>query len=210
MKPFDLVFIAAFFYVLGSLVWIAVLLIRGRRDRVRRNLVRLACFAGVYFLLEIAVSLAAPQQILNRGETRRFDDWCIAVTDAAATRQIETTSAEPEKFVILTLRVFSEARRVSQAAPHASVHLLDAQGNRYDVFGPGQAAYERAHGLQPSLGTRLGPLGSFSSVRVFRVPSGVRQVDVITPHGGGPGALIIGDENSFLHKRTVIRIPLEH
>ena len=210
MKPFDLIFIAAFFYVFGSIIWIVVLLLRRRHDALRRHIRRLGYFAGIYFLVEIAVSLAEPQRVLARSEPRRFDDWCIAVNDLVVTNQIEATSAAPEKFVIVTLRVFSEARGISQAAPLASVHLLDAQGNRFNVSGPGQEAFERVHGPQPSLGTRLGPLGSFTTVRVFRVPSNLNQIDAVTPHGGGPGAFIIGDDNSLLHKPTVIRVPLDH
>ena len=45
-------------------------------------------------------------------------------------------------------------------------------------------------------------------MRVFRVPAGLDHVDVVTPHGGGPGTFIIGDDTSLLHQPTVIRVPL--
>ena len=71
----------------------------------------------------------------------------------------------------------------------ASVHLLDYRGGRYEVFASGQEAFERAHGPQTPLGTKLEPLGSFTTVRVFRVPAELEYVDVVTPHGGGPGVI---------------------
>jgi hypothetical protein len=183
-------------------------LIRGRRAAVWR-LEPCLDLARQKELASQAGAFTAPQRVLARGDTRRFDDWCIAVSDVSVTDHIQSTAAAPGKFVVLTLHVFSEARRISQAAPHASVYLLDVQGRRYDVFGPGQEAGERVYGSQPSLGPRLGPRGTFSTVRVFRVPADIKQVDVVTPHGGGPGAFIIGDENSLWHKPTVLRLSLE-
>ena len=208
MKLFDLVFIAAFLLLLGSLIWAAVLRIRGLRDRAARLLRRLGAFVLVYVTADVVVSLVSPQTVLATGETRRFDDWCIAITGANRVNHVGAVSSGRDQFVIVTMRVFSEARRISQAAPHASIHLLDADGTRYDVDETAQAAYEQEHGTQPSLGNRLEPLGSFLTTRVFRVPAAIDHVDVVTPHGGGPGAFIIGDDNSFFHKPTVVRVPL--
>ena len=46
----------------------------------------------------------------------------------------------------------------------------------------------------------------FARRRRFRLP---RWIGLVVVHGGGPGRFIIGDGESLLHKRTVIRLNVQ-
>jgi hypothetical protein len=209
MTWFDLVFIAAFLFTAGSLLAAAVQIARRRANSARRIVRRVAIFASAYFAVEIAVALSSPQRVLAVGDTRRFDDWCIAVTSASSAEQLGSgLRAAPDKFALVTFKVSSTAGRIRQAARDAAVFATDAGGRRFDVFAPGQAAFEATAGPQPPLTQTLDPRSSFQTVRVFRVPTPTAALDIHVRHGAWPGWFIIGGEGSFFHPPTVIRVSL--
>ena len=85
-------------------------------------------------------------KILRRLDPWCFDDWCLSV---------ETVTQRPAgsgTAYTVSLRLFSQARRVSQRALGAWIYVIDQKGNRYapkpdrstvplDVLlGPGEAS----------------------------------------------------------------------
>ena len=88
----------------------------------------------------------------------------------------DTRAAPGKKFLIITLKVGSEARRVRQGAPKgALVYLLDENETRYDVSEHAQSAFEKINGPQPELTTKLDPHSSFLTIRVFEVPRDAKE-----------------------------------
>jgi hypothetical protein len=206
---FDLIFIAAFLFTAGSLLAAAIQIARRRANSARRIVRRVAIFAAAYFAIEIAVALSSPQRVLAAGDTRRFDDWCIAVMSSSTAEQLgPSLRAAPDKFVLVTFRVSSTAGRIRQAARDAAVYATDASGRQFEVFALGQAAFEAAAGPQTPLTQTLDPRSSFQTVRIFRVPAPTPALDIHVRHGAWPGWFIIGGEGSFFHPPTVIRVPL--
>jgi hypothetical protein len=209
MTVFDLVFIAVFFTTATVLVLVIWGLIRGRYRKAGRLAAGLGAFLAIYIGTVITVSALTPQRVLSMHEDRCFDDWCLAADRSTLARAIGE-GADAAKahgvFYIVDLRVSSRAARISQRAPDALVFLVDSTGKRYYPSAEGQHAYETARGNSKPLSAILGPGESFSTTRIFDLPPDARDVGLVVVHGEGPGWFIIGDSQSLLHKRTVIRL----
>src|SRR5262249_3187114 len=136
----------------------------------------------------------SPQRSVALGADRCSDDWCIAADSSHrnddGVRTIYTVS----------LRVSSRARRIAQRERFVVAYLRDARGWRYDALPDPQAA---------PFDTLLQPGEAIRTVRRFVVPASATSVGLVIGREGGfnfPGCCIIGDENSVLHKRAVIRL----
>ena len=190
---FDLLFI---FVVLASLVtWIAaaVAALGGRRTRALGILRKWGLCALVYVATVAVAGLFAPQRILNPGDPWCFDDWCLSV------ERVTRVSAPPQVAYTVSLRIFSEARRVSQRASGAWIYVIDRQGHRYAPDPDASAT---------PLDVLLQPGESVTTTRTFKVPADAGELGLITGHGGPccyPN-LIIADDSSLFHKRTFVRL----
>ena len=196
MNAFDLVFIGCALLTACDLTWISFLAIRRHHGLVKARLRRLALVVGVYFAIVVVVGLFSTRRTLAAEGILRYDDWCVGVEAVKAAQQIGQAQAPAgREFVVVTLRIMSEARRGRQAAPRGSrVYLLDANDRRYDVSTLGQAAFEQGSGSQPDLTAKVDPRSSFLTVRVFEVPDDARRLSLAHQHGGRfPGLFIIGD-----------------
>ena len=193
MTPFDLLFVAAFLASIGTLVVAATFAVRRQGARALSILRLYALGAAAYLLTGVVVSFLKPQRVMDIGEPWCFDDWCLTVENVARTPSTSTMSYD------VGLRISSRARRVSQRAKGAWVYLIDQHGRRYS---PDPSAVPLDVLLQPG--------ESVTTSRVFHVPVGVRDLGLITGHGGpycGPmNILIIGGATCLFRKPAMIRI----
>jgi len=192
MTIFDLLFIALFFTVVVLLVVAAVSALRGRRVRAITILSRLGILIGVYFVILILVSLLSPRRVLNVGENQCWDDWCIAVTD------VRRAPADTVVSYVLTLRISSRARRRAQRERGVVVYLLDDRDRRYEpVVDTAAVPFD----------IMLQPQEAVTSTRTFEIPTDANNLVLVVAHAWRfPGCCIIGDSQSFLHKRTAVRL----
>lgn len=192
MTIFDLLFIVAFLALVLALATAAYQAIRGRFARAGSILLRTAVSTAIYLGVVVMVSLSTPRRVMRLGDERCFDDWCFAVANAT-----HTPSASGVSYSV-QLRLFSRAKGRPQRASDALVYLVDATNHR---FAPASARSE------PPLNVLLGPGESVTTTRVFTTPPEARDVGLVLEHGGsGPGPVIIGDDLSLFHKRTVVRL----
>ena len=178
MNVFDLIFVACFLTAIVCGGWIAWLLIRRRWSLARFHGLRLVTGIGGYFAIVVLVGALSPRRVLPADGILRYDDWCLSGQEATFTDSIgfDTRAAPGKKFLIITLKVGSEARRVRQGAPKgALVYLLDENETRYDVSEHAQSAFEKINGPQPELTTKLDPHSSFLTIRVFEVPRDAKE-----------------------------------
>ncbi|HLW98160.1 MAG TPA: hypothetical protein VKR82_05900 [Candidatus Acidoferrales bacterium] len=190
MTLFDLVFLASFLITVAVLAMVGIAALRRQWPLLRKLLIGWAVFATVYFGAMIAVSLASPQRVLSVGENRCWDDFCIAVMN------VQRRPASHGNSVDLTLRLSSTAKRVMQRENGVGVYLIDNRGNRYEA---------NPVTTEIPLNVQLGPGDSVETLRVFQVPLDAHGLALGFTHSG-PGYFIIGDDGSFFHKPTVIRI----
>jgi hypothetical protein len=192
MAIFDLLFLSAFAVSLIALIAAAYAAVRGRTTRAFSILGIWMICAALYLATSIAVAFAAPQRVLAVGEPWCFDDWCLTVEN---TRRTDSTYD-------VGLRISSEAKRVTQRANGAWIYLRDEHDKHYD---PAPAAVP--------LDILLQPRESVTAKRSFNVPAGVRELGLVTGHGGTPcsfmALVIIGNGGCLFHKQTMIRLPIE-
>jgi hypothetical protein len=193
MSVFDLLFIMAFFATVVTLFVAALSAIHGRGARAIHLLRGCAICAAVYLGIVALVSLFGARHVLNIGNPRCFDDWCIAV---------ENVRRQPVNAGIsymVTLQISSHAQRVSQRENGVVVYLTDDSGRRYDPVPDNSAV---------PLNVLLGPEESVAATRSFEVPADARETGLIITHEGGfpIGWFIIGYETCF-RKPTIVRLP---
>src|SRR5258708_6805455 len=210
MTIFDGILILAALGCVLALTALGYFLVRSQWRRAKRVLLALASFLVVYAAVLVSVSLLSPQQVLAMRQDRCFDDWCLSVEQVV---QQPTIGSAPMLvrvhgvFDLVTVRVSSRARAVSQRALDAQVYLLDTQGQRYDPNPAGQLVLDASgQGGQP-LDSELAPFGSFTRTVVFDVSKGVSHLALVVTHGLFPDVIVIGSDQSFLHKPTIIQLP---
>jgi hypothetical protein len=209
MGLFDLVFILVFFFAVGSIARILYMAVRKRRRDAARPAKALAAVLLIYFGVLLAVSLVTPRKLIPMGEDRCFDDWCIGAEHLAVSRTIGSGASAATAngiFYIVTLKVSSRARGITQRAKDAAVIAVDEKGHRYLPSSDGQRAYDDINGTGPAITNKLGPGDSFTTALVFDVPTDTAQVGLEVEHGVWPGRLIISDSSSFFHKPTLIAL----
>jgi len=192
MTLFDLLFIVAFLAALVTLLCAAVWGLRGRGARALAILRKLGICAAAYLATVAVTSVFWPRTVLQIGDPRCFDDWCIAVDRAG--RQ---PGAGGDSYLV-ALRLSSTARRISQREKDLVVYLSDDSGGRYDPA-PDPSAVP--------FNVQLGPQESVAATRTFHVPAGAGPLGLVIAHQGGfpIGWFIIGYETWF-HKPTIVRL----
>jgi hypothetical protein len=191
MNLFDLLFIAIFLATVVALLSALVFALRGQSVRCLALLRTCGISLAAYFGIVVLASAFWPRTELKIGERRCYDDWCIAVENAAK-------PPSGAGLYTVTLRLFSTARGISQREKNLAVYLTDSSGRRYDPI-PDPAAVP--------FDVRLGPQESVTTTRAFQVPAGAGPVGLVIAHESGfpIGSLIIGDEGWF-HKPTIVRL----
>jgi hypothetical protein len=194
VNVFDLVFILVFLSTAIAVVVMVAALARGRRSQAGRIAARLAVALGLYFVVVLASSLATPQRYVALHETRCSDDWCIAVDSVRR----DTASGATAYSVVFALS--SRARRVAQRERFVVVYLRTDDGRRID---PVPAASDLP------FDTLLQPGQTIVATRRFAMPLPAHGAGLVIAREGGlrfPGCCIIGDESSFLHKHSMVRL----
>lgn len=212
MTIFDGILILAVLGCILALGSLCSFLLRRQWTWAKRVLLILFSFLVLYAGVLLSVSLLSPQRVLAMHQNRCFDDWCLSVERVV---QQSTVGAAPMvatahgTFYLVTVRVSSQARGITQRALDAQVSLLDARGQRADPDPAGQQALDATgQGGQPLDGA-LAPGGSFTRTVVFDLPMSSSHLALVVTHGLFPDVLVIGSEQSFLHKPTIIQLQIQ-
>ena len=208
MTIFDLLFIFLFLATIITLLIIVINMLCGRKHTALRILRILGGSLAAYFCVVVVVALAAPQKVLMPGQSRCFDEMCFTVTNVKIAptigRKPPITKAEGV-FYLVTIQISCHGHGRAQSEGGVGASLIDAKGYTYEVSSAGQHAYEAESRGNPPLTTRVAPGENVSSVQVFDVPVKASEVALHIGHSG-PGLFIIGDDESPLHKPTIIRL----
>jgi len=209
MTIFDLVMLLAVLGCLLALFSLCYFLLRRQWIRARRVLLALGSFLVLYAAVLLSISLLSPQRVLAMGQNRCFDDWCLSVEQVIQQPTVGTASTIATAhgtFYLVTVRVSSQARAISQRESGIQVYLLDAKGQRYNPDPRGQQTLDATGQGGLPLDSRLAPGGSFTRTVVFDLPKSSSHLALAIAHGLFPGIIIIGDDQSFFHKPTIIQL----
>ena len=172
-------------------------------------LVGVAVYAGAL----LATSLTSHERVLARGETLRFCGFyldChlgVAVEGVDQQAFIGDTRAEGT-FYVIRLRVSSDARQATLHFGRPTFKVIDAGGRTYERA---EAAERVLAGASDTAATRpIAAGGSYEIHLVFDLPADVSRprLKVTDPTGVDRvlEGLVIGDDDSILHKPTTLAL----
>ncbi len=200
-----------FLFFVAALVLIQSLLVR-RRGRAKVVLAAMLVIAGAYLAAILIFSVASHEKVLARGEEKHFCEVdCHLAYSVANTRQSKTLGNPPNQiaaqgtYTIVTIKTrFDESttslrRGDGLLYPNSRVlTLVDQNGNRYSPSSQ----------TGTSLITPLRPGESYATDVVFDLPANAKPATLLINEGDWMTRLVIGHENSPLHKKTSFQIDL--
>jgi hypothetical protein len=191
------------FLLVGMVGWtalgalgVSVSLVRREREKVLRGVTWIAGVWVVYLAMLVTVSLVQPQRVVAMGQEQCFDDMCFAVVGAEEVPGF--LIRDGSRLVRVSVRVSNRGRGRPQSEGLIRAYLVDAQGRRW----------EESTGVGGvRLTARVAAGDSVVSEPVFKVAGDATGLELVFTHGWKqPGVLVIGDSDSWLHRRTVVKL----
>lgn len=197
MKATELLLLGLVGWTGIGVIGVGVAFWRGEKPRARRGMVWLAGVWVAYLCVLVCVSLGQEQKVVRVGEPQCFDDMCFTVTGAEEVPGF--LIRDGRRLVRVTVRVTNHGKKM-QSEGLIWGYLVDAQGRRWEeslgVNGVGLTA-------------KVAGGGSVVSEPVFKVAANATGLGLVLTHGRWqPGVLVIGDSDSWLHRRTVVKLGL--
>lgn len=198
-----------FVFLLATVILTALLAYRklGKRPIRGLTLAQVVCLCG-YSAALLGFSLTSKTRELALGTDKCFDDWCATVTGVRSLSN--PNGAGGLKLVAVNLRVSNRARGAAFRPSQPRVTLALASGQDAVMSPAAQREFEKQAGLQEDLAKRVVAGETFQTTLVFEVPAATRDASVVILEG--PATLtrfLAGDENSFLHKKTVYPVTIQ-
>lgn len=199
MKATELLLIGLVGWTVIGVVGVAVAWRRrevdGELDKVRRGIWWLASVWIVYLGVLVTVSLTQRQRVVAIGEPQCFDEMCFTVT------RVEEVPGflirDGRRLVRVSIQVANGGRK-PQSEGLIRAYLVDSQDRQW----------EESLGVN-GVGLRVRVAGGDSVMcePVFKVAGNATGLKLVLTHGRWqPGALVIGDSESLLHRRTIVAL----
>jgi len=198
----------------GLLLLILIVLVQSivvrRWRRVKVFLFALAGVVAIYFVLLLGFSFASHEKILARGEEKHFCELdCHLAYSVVTSRQAKTLGEAANQvrahgqFTIIMIRTRFDETTISPQRGNGSLTpngraltIIDEQGNRYAP----------AAQLGTALSTPLRPGDAYTTEVAFDLPANVKAIRLLLNEDAWETHLVIGHENSLLHKQTSFAI----
>jgi hypothetical protein len=198
-----------FVFVLTTAILIAVVAYRRlRRQKVRNLAVAILVCLCTYAAVLVGVSFRSETRRLALGVDKCFDDWCATVISA---RSLGHPNGEVRtKLVAIILGVSNRARQAAFRPSQPRVTLMLASGDAVIPSEAAQREFEKQTGPQEGLAKRLVAGDRFQTTLVFEIPAATRAASVVVLEGPTViTRILVGDENSFFHRKMVYPITVE-
>jgi hypothetical protein len=187
------------------------------RSRVAFRIGAAALFTvvGGYLFLLGGVSLASSEKTLPPGGSKYFCEIDCHIAYSISSVHIASVLG-PEmlpvsahgQFVIVRLKSWFDESTISPRRGDAplmpnrrDIALIDSNGNRYSESATGEVALARLGNSSMPLTTPLRPGHSYVTDLVFDVPKDVPGLRLLLTEDDPESMLVIGHENSLLHKK---------
>ena len=194
----ELLLLALVAWTALGVVGIGISGIRGERDRVMRHLGWIGGVWVAYLAILVGVSLRSPQRVVAMGQDRCLGEMCFAVMQVDELRPYTGPNQEADgsRLLRVSVRVSNKARGKAESEALMQAYLVDEQGR----------TWEEVRGLSGNrLTTRVAAGESIVSEPVFKVPADASGLELVFTEGRWqPGVLVIGDSDSWFHRRTVV------
>jgi len=149
----------------------------------------------VYLMILLGVSLGQRQRVVSVGEAQCFGTMCFTVIGVEEVPGFLVRDGG--HLVRVSIRVTNQGRS-AKSEEHIEAYLVDGRGRRWE-------ASSGVNGV--GLTARVAGGDSVVSEPVFKVPGDATELGLVLTHGWRqPGVLVVGDSDSILHRRTVVRL----
>jgi hypothetical protein len=172
-------------------------------------------WGAAYTAVLVGTSLTSRERVLGPGEVKRLCGFyldCHMGAGVVDVRRTATLGLPPKEvraageFYIVTLKITSDARRETLRLAGPTVTVIDAAGSSYPRSSLGERALANAVGPAIPLNSPVSANSQFTTPIVFDLPRDLRNPKLLLTDTPGVDraieGLLIGDEDSFLHKRT--------
>ncbi len=204
----DLLFLLTVLIFLGTVLFVLYALLKHQVRRARNVfLIALLWMAG-YLIALLGVSLLTPQALLRPHQEHCFDDMCFSVVSASMRKTLGSSTAQftaHGNYYLITVQLHNAGKGRPQKPSSPSFVLVDQQGNSYEVV----SKAEEIIGQNPVWDRQLPAGTEATKVYVFDIPQTAKVPGLIISEGGSgfPFVLVLGDENSLFHQKTLMQLP---
>ena len=204
-----------FVMVVAGLVLIHALLTR-RTGRAKLFFLAIVLIAGIYFGAMLIFSFASSETALARGQEKHFCEIdCHLAYSVVDVNQSKTLGNPPNQITAagmynaLTIKTRFDETTISAHRGNGLLYpnsrvltVIDAEGRKYFPATEAQRAFEQSKDAGIPLTTPLRPGESYTTTLVFDLPTNVRNPTLLINEGEWLTHVVIGHENSPLHKKT--------
>jgi len=208
---------AGFLLFVSALVMIQSLVVR-KRARAKFVLLAMILIAGVYLAAIMIFSLVSHETVLARGQEKHFCEIdCHLAYSVINTRQSKTLGNPPATaqgtYTIVTIKTRFDETTISAGRGNGLLYpnsrvltLVDERENKYSPSSEGQRALDAAQSSGKPLVTPLRPGESYTTELVFDLPADAKASTLLLNEGEWETHLVIGHENSPLHRKTQFQL----
>jgi hypothetical protein len=186
----------------------------------RITLVGIAIICGLYFVIMLGFSFASTEKVLAHGQEKHFCEidchLAYSITDVHQTKTLgnapdHVTAADMFRVVTLKTRFNETTTSLNRGNgllyPNSRiVAVIDDGGKEYFPSPAGQGALERSQASGTPLTNPLRPGETYTTTLVFDLPADARNPTLLIREGDLVTHLVIGHENTPLHKKTRFQI----
>jgi hypothetical protein len=204
-----------FLLFVAALMLIQSLIVR-RKGRAKIVLLAMVLIAGAYLSATLILSLASHEKVLARGEEKHFCEIdCHLAYSIVNTQQSKTLGNPPNQttaqgfYTIVTIKTRFDETTISPRRGNGLLYpnsrvltLVDERGNQYSPSIEAQKALDSISTTNKPFTTPLQPGESYTTEVLFDLPANARASTVLINEGEWETHLVIGHENSPLHRKT--------
>jgi hypothetical protein len=188
-----LLFVLAGWTAVG-IVGVTVSLAKRERPKALRNSMWIVIVWAIYMAVLVWTSRTQPQKVVALGQDRCFEEMCFAVTGAQELSGFPIQNRI--RLVRVSVRISNHGKEKTQSEGKIGAYLMDKQGRKW-------AMSPAVSGVR--LTARVAAADSVMSQPVFKVAKDATGLGLVFTRGHGwPEALVVGDSDSLLHRRTIV------
>ncbi len=209
----------------GFLFFIAFLVflftIFRQKFRVAKLLILgVAVVAAIYLGLILMFSFTSTETVLARGQEKHFCEidchLAYSIVDVTQTKSLgnapnQTTAVNT--FYIIAVKTRFDEETISPSRGNGLLYpnsrvvtVIDQNGTKYSPSIEGQRVLEESKQAGTPITAPLRPSESYTTTLVFDLPSDIRNPTLLINEGDWITHLLLGHENSPLHKKTRFQI----
>ena len=193
------------FLVLVAVIVLAQSLIVRKVRRAKVLLTVTSAIAGVYLAAILVFSFVSHQRVLARGEEKHFCELdCHLAYSVVAVKEANPVADQTgARELVITIKTRFDETTI---APWRGNGLLYPNSRMLTLFDDRGNKYASISQTGTPLTTPLRPGESYTTDIAFRLPAAVKPARLLINEGDWITHLVIGHENSPLHKKTEFQL----